>query len=119
MVAILVPGDFRIRAVAGEHERPHACFYSISGLHGFFFLDSVRLALSLDGESASRSGHIRDTRTAPHVVVKLLHGRAFVLLAGAGLMIGSLVGLLGVTLGFDPKNVVTNSLSVGSNCHLL
>lgn len=37
---------------------------------------------------------------------------SLVLLAGAGLMIGSLAHLLGVTLGFDPRNVITMRLSL-------
>lgn len=44
---------------------------------------------------------------------------SLILLAGAGLMIGSLARLLGVNLGFDPKNVVSMRLSLPESSYSL
>jgi predicted permease len=65
--------------------------------------------LKTSGRNLMGSGHGTQTRSL--LVISEI-AFSLVLLAGAGLMIGSLVRLLGVTLGFDPKNVVTMRLSL-------
>jgi len=65
--------------------------------------------LKTSGRNSMGSRH--RTRTRNLLVISEI-AFSLVLLAGAGLMIGSLVRLLGVSLGFDPKNIVTMRLSL-------
>jgi predicted permease len=65
--------------------------------------------LKTSGRNSMGSRH--RTRTRSLLVISEI-AFSLVLLAGAGLMIGSLMRLLGVSLGFDPKNVVTMRLSL-------
>jgi predicted permease len=65
--------------------------------------------LKTSGRNSMGSRH--GTRTRSLLVIFEI-AFSLVLLAGAGLMIESLARLLGVTLGFDPKNVVTMRLSL-------
>ena len=65
--------------------------------------------LKTSGRNSMGSRH--RTRTRSLLVISEI-AFSLVLLTGAGLMTGSLKRLLGVTLGFDPKNVVTMRLSL-------
>jgi predicted permease len=66
-------------------------------------------ALKAGGRDALGSRH--RTRTRSLLVITEI-AFSLVLLTGAGLMIGSLRNLLGVSLGFDPENVFTMRLSL-------
>jgi predicted permease len=66
-------------------------------------------ALKTGGRDAMGSHH--RTRVRSLLVITEI-AFSLVLLTGAGLMIGSLRNLLGVSLGFDPENVITMRLSL-------
>ena len=66
-------------------------------------------ALKAGGRDAM--GSRRSTRSRSLLVMTEI-AFSLVLLTGAGLMIGSLRNLLGVSLGFNPKNVITMRLSL-------
>ena len=66
-------------------------------------------ALKTGGRDAMGSRH--RTRIRSLLVITEI-AFSLVLLTGAGLMIGSLRNLLGVSLGFNPENVITMRLSL-------
>ena len=66
-------------------------------------------ALKTGGRDAMGSHH--RTRVRSLLVITEI-GFSLVLLTGAGLMIGSLRNILGVSLGFDPENVITMRVSL-------
>jgi putative ABC transport system permease protein len=70
---------------------------------------NVSDALKAGGRDAMGNRH--RTRARSLLVITEI-AFSLLLLIGAGLMIGSLVKLLGVSLGFDPENVVTMRLSL-------
>jgi putative ABC transport system permease protein len=70
---------------------------------------NVSDALKTGGRETLGSRH--QTRTGSLLVIAEI-AFSLVLLSGAGLMIGSLVKLLDVNLGFNPENVVTMRLSL-------
>ena len=70
---------------------------------------NVNDVLKTGGREGMGSRHQTATRS---LLVMTEVAFSLVLLAGAGLMIGSLVKLLDVSLGFNPRNVVTMRLSL-------
>jgi predicted permease len=69
----------------------------------------LNVSLKEGGRSGKESK--ADSRTRGSLVISEI-AFSLVLLAGAGLMIGSFVRLLDVRLGFDPENVLTMQLSL-------
>jgi predicted permease len=70
---------------------------------------NINDALKAGGRDAMGNHH--RTRTRSLLVITEI-AFSLVLLTGAGLMIGSLRNLLGVSLGFSPENVITMRLSL-------
>jgi putative ABC transport system permease protein len=97
--------------------RVFAFALAVSCITGVMFgiapaLSAVRRGLNEPLKGGGRAGSSSGTHRLRHVLVAAEVALALVVLCGAGLMIKSMTRLLGVDPGFDPKNVLTMSMSV-------
>ena len=100
--------DFRVLAFTAAASLATGLFFgSIPALKAS--RSNVSDALKAGGRDAMGNRHRTRARS---VLVVTEIAFSLLLLTGAGLMIGSLAKLLGVSLGFNPENVVTMRLSL-------
>jgi putative ABC transport system permease protein len=97
--------------------RVFAFALAVSCITGVMFgmapaLSAVRRGLNEPLKEGGRAGSTSGTNRLRHVLVASEVALSLVVLCGAGLMIKSMSRLLGVDPGFDPKNVLTMSMSV-------
>ncbi len=83
------------------------------GLAPGLSVSTVRLAESLKEAGRSAAGGVRSGRVRSILVVTEV-ALALVLLIGAGLLVQTLVRLQNVSLGFDPRNVLTMTVAKSS-----